>query len=128
MGIPECRDPQAADHPIAVRPAERSIRVIFNGHVIAESSRALIVDEAHHEPVAYLPREDVRNEVLKASDTRTRCPFKGESRYYHIAVEGKLADDAAWTIERPCPVIATVAAYLAFYPDKVDRIEGVEPV
>ncbi len=123
----DCRDPVAANHPVTVHPAERPVRVIVGGHVIAETSRAMIVEEADHAPVAYIPREDVRNEVLKASDTRTLCPFKGEARYYHIAVEGRVEEDAVLSYERPCPVVAPIAAYLAFNPDSVDRIEGVEP-
>lgn len=127
MSIPDCRDPDASGHPISLRPADRPVRITFAGHVIADSSRVLILDEADHPPVAYFPREDVRNEVLKATETRTRCPFKGEARYYDIAVEGKVSEDAVWTYEDPCPAVAPVAAYLAFYPDKVDSIDGVEP-
>lgn len=123
----ECRDPAAANHPIAVHPAERPVRVTVRGHTIAESSRAVVVEEADHPPVAYIPREDVRNEVLKASGTRTRCPFKGEARYFHIAIEGHREDDAVWTYERPCPAVAPIAAYLAFDPERVDAIEGIHP-
>lgn len=122
--VPGCRDPREADHPITITPAPDTIRVTFAGHTIAETHRALILREDGHPPIAYLPREDVHTEVLKATATRTRCPFKGEASYYDIAVEGKVADDAVWTYDTPCPAVAPVAAFLAFYDDQV-TIEGV---
>jgi len=124
--IPGCRDPQEADHPITVEPASDPIRITFAGRVIAETDRAMILREEGHPPVAYLPREDVHNEVMRASETRTRCPFKGQASYYAIAVEGKVADDAAWIYPTPCPAVAPIAAFVAFYADRV-TVEGLPP-
>lgn len=122
--LPGCRDPEQANHPITITPAPAAVRVVAAGHVIADSGRALILREMGYPPVAYMPREDVRMEVLKAADTRTHCPFKGDASYYHVAVEGQVADDAVWTYETPCPAVALIAGFLAFYDDKV-TVEGV---
>lgn len=125
MDLPECRDPDASDHPISIEPSGYPVTVMFNGAVVARSDRAVILREAGHAPVGYLPREDCRTEVMRATSTRTRCPFKGEARHFTLNVQGKQATDACWTYERPCPVAAPVAEYVAFYPDKVDKIEGL---
>jgi uncharacterized protein (DUF427 family) len=38
-------------------------------------------------------------------------------------VDGRTAENAVWTYEHPYPAAAAIAGYLAFYPDRVDRID-----
>jgi uncharacterized protein (DUF427 family) len=37
-------------------------------------------------------------------------------------VDGRAAQNAAWTYEAPYPAMAQIKAHFAFYPDRVDRI------
>src|SRR6202035_4487124 len=46
------------EHPITISPAEGTVRVTVAGRIIAESSRALRLEEDGHPPVYYLPRDD----------------------------------------------------------------------
>ena len=57
------------------------------GAVIGESRAALVLEEPGHDPVVYFPRADIGMAFLDPSETRTRCPHKGEARYFHIAAK-----------------------------------------
>jgi uncharacterized protein (DUF427 family) len=111
------------DHPIAIGPADCRIRVIFAGHIIADSDAPLVLTEASYAPVYYLPPEHVDFDVLERSDLKTRCPYKGEASYYSINVAGRTARDTVWCYEQPFQAVSAIAGHLAFYPDRVDRIE-----
>jgi uncharacterized protein (DUF427 family) len=111
------------DHPIAIVAAPDRVRVIFAGRIVADSKRALLLHEASYPPVAYIPREDVDMTRLVRTDRRTHCPYKGAASYYSIRAAGRIAENAVWSYEQPLANVAEIAFYVAFYPDRVDRIE-----
>jgi uncharacterized protein (DUF427 family) len=111
------------DHPITIEPNPKRIRVSFNGRVVAETSRALTLREAHLPPVQYIPREDADMSLLERTAHQTHCPYKSAAAYYTIRVDGHAAENAVWTYEEPYPAVAAIKGHLAFYPDRVDRIE-----
>ncbi len=111
------------DHPITVTPAPNRVRVVFNGRVVANSARALVLREASYPPVYYVPRDDAEMALFVPSDHRTRCPYKGDAGYFSLSVDGRRAENAVWTYEAPYPAVAAIRGHLAFYPDRVDRIE-----
>jgi len=113
------------DHPITVTPAPRRVRVHFNGRTVADSARALVLQEASYPPVFYIPREDAALALYQRSDHGSHCPYKGDAAYYSLAVDGRRAENAVWSYEQPYPAVAAIAGHLAFYPDRVDRIEVV---
>jgi uncharacterized protein (DUF427 family) len=51
------------------------------------------------------------------------CPYKGDAAYYTLKVDGCTAEDAVWTYETPYAAVVPIRDHLAFYPDRVDRIE-----
>ncbi len=111
------------DHPITVNPNPRRVRVLFNGAVVADTTRALTLAEASYPPVQYIPRGDADMNFFSPSDHQTHCPYKGDASYFTLEVEGKRAVNAVWTYEQPHPAVAVIEEHLAFYPDRVDRIE-----
>ena len=113
------------DHPITITPNPKRLRVTFNGQVVAETSRALTLQEASYPAVQYIPREDADPALLKRTERRTHCPYKGDASYYSIEACGRRAENAIWSYEAPFPAMAAIAGHLAFYPDRVDRIEEV---
>ena len=113
------------DHPITITPNPKRLRVTFNGKVVAESARALTLQEASYPPVQYIPREDADAALLKRTERSTHCPYKGDASYYSIEAGGRRAENAIWSYEAPFPAMAEIAGHLAFYPDRVDRIEEV---
>jgi uncharacterized protein (DUF427 family) len=111
------------EHPITIEPNPERVRVVFNGHVVADSTRALTLREASLRPVHYIPRADADMSLLVRSTHASHCPYKGDAAYYSLSVEGRTAENAVWTYETPYPAMAPIKEHLAFYPDRVDRIE-----
>jgi uncharacterized protein (DUF427 family) len=103
---------------IRIRPAGGTWVVRAGGAVIAESSNALELTEGDLAPVIYFPREDIAMAFLEPSDTRTRCPHKGEARYFGIQSKSTLIKDAAWSYETPVEEARAIAGHVAFYTDK----------
>jgi uncharacterized protein (DUF427 family) len=91
--------------------------------VLAETERPLVIDEQDHGLVLYLPRDDVRMELLEPTGTVTWCPFKGRARHWRVAGGDEV--DVAWSYEEPYPEVARLAGYLAFYQDRVSVEIGV---
>jgi uncharacterized protein (DUF427 family) len=113
------------EHPITIEPNRKRVRVLFNGRVVADTTRALTLREASLRPVQYIPRADAEMALLVRSAQSTHCPYKGDAAYYSLSVDGRTAENAVWTYERPFPAMAAIREYLAFYPARVDRIEEV---
>ena len=111
------------DHPISVAPNSRRVRVTIAGTTVADSSNTLTLKEASYPPVHYIPRADVDMRALTRTDHRTHCPYKGDASYFTIRVDGRQADNAVWSYEQPFPAVAEIKEYLAFYPNRVDKIE-----
>lgn len=109
--------------PITIVFNPKRVRIHFNSRVIADTSRALKLREGHCPAVQYVPREDVHMFFLERTFHRTYCPHKGDAAYYTIIVGGRAAKNAAWTYEEPYPAVPAIKGYLAFYPERVDRIE-----
>jgi uncharacterized protein (DUF427 family) len=107
------------DHPITITPNPRRVRISVDGHVIADSTRALTLKEASYPAVHYVPRADANLALMARADRVTHCPYKGDANYFSIVADGKTIENAIWTYETPFPAMAEIAGHLAFYPDKV---------
>lgn len=111
------------DHPISITPTPQKVRVLLGGQVVAETTRAVTLQEASYPAVQYIPRADANMALLDKTPRSTHCPYKGDASYYSIAAGGKRAENAVWSYEAPFPAMAGIEGYLAFYPDRVDAIE-----
>jgi len=85
-------------------------KAIWNGAVIAESDRTVVVEGNH-----YFPPTAVKREHLSESRTHTICPWKGVASYYTIDVAGKKNIDGAWYYPAPKPAANNVKDYIAFW-------------
>ncbi|MES1152393.1 MAG: DUF427 domain-containing protein [Dongia sp.] len=113
------------DHPISIQPTLDRVIVKFGGAVIADSTRALTLREAKYPPVQYIPRADVKMDLLAKTAHHTHCPYKGEASYFSIKAGGKNAENAVWSYEQPFDAVGEIVEHVAFYPDRVDSIEIV---
>ncbi|WP_243370446.1 DUF427 domain-containing protein [Microvirga solisilvae] len=111
------------DHPITITQNPHRIRVMLGGFIIAETTRALTLKEATLPPVQYIPREDVRMDLLDSTDHISHCPYKGDASYFTVSGGGLVRENAAWSYENPSPSVAGIKEHIAFYPEKVDDIE-----
>ena len=111
-------------HRITTRPSARHVRVEADGQVLAESDRPVELDETGLPTRYYLPREDVRAELLTPSPTTSHCPFKGDATY--LSAPG--TRDAFWVYEAPSEEDAQpIAGMLAPWPGRVRVLVDGEP-
>jgi uncharacterized protein (DUF427 family) len=113
------RDPY---HRIDVLASSRHVVLELGGQVLAESRRPLLLFETGLPTRYYLPRADVRAELLRDSGTTTGCPYKGTARYHDVVVDGTVHDDLVWCYPDPIPEAGRIAGLLCFYDERVDLI------
>jgi len=114
-------DHAPAGHRIQLLPTPRRVRVFVDDVAVADTTRAVLLREGGPPPVYYFPHADLRADLMRASATRSHCPFKGEASYWTLAVGDRLIEDAAWSYRRPLDAVAAIAGHVAFYWDRVDR-------
>ena len=85
-------------------------RAIWNGTVIAESDRCVVVEGNQ-----YFPAEAVNREFLRGSDTHTVCGWKGTASYHDVVVDGEINKDAAWYYPNPKSAAGNIKGYIAFW-------------
>lgn len=106
--------------PPALVPDTRRYRVILDGVTLADSTRALRVLETSHPPAIYLPPDDVRGDLLAASEAnRTWCEWKGAASYLDAVIEGRRHPALAWTYPDPTPAYRDLRDHVCFYPGRV---------
>lgn len=86
------------------------MKATWNGAVLAESDRTVVVEGNH-----YFPPDSVRREYLKPSDTHSTCPWKGVASYYTVEVDGARNPDAAWYYPEPRSAASEIAGHVAFW-------------
>lgn len=112
------------DYRVDLLAESRRVRVTFGGTVIADSTSALRIEETGHEPVYYVPEKDVRLDLLRPTDHKTHCPYKGDASYWTIEAGGdKRSENAVWGYRTPFDEVTGLAGYYAFYDLRVDAVE-----
>lgn len=107
-------------HPITIERAPTTVRVLFEGHEIADSDNVLVLKEANYPPVYYFAREDVQMLFLRRTDKVTHCPYKGDANYFTIYRDAKVIENAVWSYEAPFAAVSQIANRVAFYPEHVE--------
>ena len=110
------------DHIVTLEPVVGSVRVEAFGQTVADTIAAIRVRESRYAPVIYVPRGDVRFDLLQPSELTTHCPFKGDASYWSIRVGDHHIGDAAWGYASPYDEVAELAGYVAFYTNRIDGI------
>ncbi len=114
------------DYAVTIESFPGRVRVTAGKQLLADSTRAVLVRETAHAPVTYLPRDDVRMELLTPSERVTFCPFKGHAAHFHLQGGDTTIADVAWSYETPFAEVAEIAGLVAFYPNRV-KLEVLEP-
>jgi uncharacterized protein (DUF427 family) len=109
-------------HRVDTLRSSRRVEVFIGGDRVASSIRPLLLFETSLPVRYYLPPADVRTELFTASDTVTRCPWKGVARYLsHPDVP-----DVAWSYPDPIPENPKIRDLICFYDERVDMVvDGV---
>jgi uncharacterized protein (DUF427 family) len=117
------RDPYTRVDIVA---SSRPVRVELGGVVLAESTNARVLFETGLPPRWYIPKVDVRMDLLVPTETVTHCPYKGQAQYWSARVGDRVVQDLAWSYRTPLPEGQKIAGLVAFYNERVDLvIEGV---
>ena len=110
--------PRDPFHRIDIVHSSRHVLVELDGATLAESTRPCLLFEPPLPVRCYLPREDVRTDLLAPSDTRTACAYKGQASYLSTATD----DDVAWYYPEPLREAAEVAGRIAFFNERADVV------
>ncbi|WP_207491791.1 DUF427 domain-containing protein [Aridibaculum aurantiacum] len=86
------------------------MKAIWNNEVIAESDNTVVVENNH-----YFPKSSINTDLVRASITKTTCPWKGEASYYDIIVGTEENKDAAWYYPHPKPAAENIKDRVAFW-------------
>ena len=111
------RDPYTR---VDVLRSSRHVQVVVDGVKVAESTHPTILFETGLPPRFYLPLADIRMDLLRPSETRTYCPYKGEATYWSLEVGGSIYDDLVWTYRSPLAESQKIAGLASLYNEKVD--------
>jgi uncharacterized protein (DUF427 family) len=107
-------------HTVTITPTDASVEVRLDGQLLATTDRALRLEETGLPARYYLPKADVRMDLLRPTSFHTTCPFKGEASYWSADVGGRSHDGIVWAYESPIPAVAELAGYVSFYPDRAE--------
>jgi uncharacterized protein (DUF427 family) len=86
------------------------MKAIWNGVVLAESDKTVVVENNH-----YFPGDSLKREYFTDSPTHTVCGWKGTASYYSITVGDKVNADAAWYYPTPLPAAQQIQGHVAFW-------------
>lgn len=111
------RDPYTR---IDIVPSSRRVRVEIDGVTVADTTNAAFLFETSLPTRYYIPKTDVRFDLLTPTDHATACPYKGTARYWSVEIEGNVHADIAWGYDTPLPESQKIGGMVSFYNEKVD--------
>jgi uncharacterized protein (DUF427 family) len=109
-------------HRIFIEPTAKRVRIEVAGETVADSVEAKLLHETGLLPVYYIPRADVRDDLLQPTDHHTTCPFKGEASYFSVVVGDHVEENLVWYYPEPIEGVAAIADHVAFYLRRVDAV------
>jgi uncharacterized protein (DUF427 family) len=111
------RDPNTR---IDILPSDRQVRVVIDGVTVADSGNGSFLFETGLPPRYYLPKTDVRMDLMTPTSHTTACPYKGNARYWSATVNGQVHENILWGYDTPLPESQKIAGLVCFYNEKVD--------
>ena len=112
--------PRSPYHRVDVLNSSRHVRVEIGGETVAETRRPRLLFETGLPTRYYIPRADVRMELLRPTETTTQCPYKGQAVYWSATVGDTVAKDVVWSYPFPIPECPKIERLLAFFNERVD--------
>lgn len=118
--------PRSPEVRVDALASTRHVRILIDGELVADSNRTTVLYETNLPPRYYVPKSDVRMDLLTPTDSSSECPYKGWAEYWNVNVGGTTYEDLAWGYRTPLPESAAIAGLVCFYNEKVDiELEGV---
>jgi len=120
--------PMTSGHTVTIAPTDARVEVRLGDQVLAATERALVLCETGLPNRYYLPKDDVRMDLLRPTTFETTCPFKGIASYWSADVDAMVHDGIVWGYEHPIEAAAQIAGYVSFYPTRTDITVDGSPV
>jgi len=94
--------------------------VEVNGAKVADRQRHTLLFETRLPARYYVPKVDVRMDLLTPTDTVTGCAYKGFAQCWSVDAGGETVKDLAWSYKTPLPENIKIAGLVAFYNERTD--------
>ena len=107
---------------IDILHSSRHVEVEVNGVKIADTRCPTLLFETKLPARFYIPKLDVRMDLLTPTDTVTGCAYKGFAQYWSVDAGGETIKDLAWSYKTPLPENVKIAGLIAFYNERADFI------
>lgn len=104
---------------IRLAPIKR-IQVRLGTETLVDSTRGMVLYEGILPPRYFVPREDVKAELVNGD--QTNCQHKGQWRQLDMKVGEKVVPGAAWCIYSASKACMPIENWVAFHGGKVDAI------
>jgi len=111
------RDPYTR---VDILQSSRHIEVVVDGVKVADSHQPRLLFETGLPVRYYLPKTDVRLDLLRPTDTTTECPYKGTAGYWSVETGETIHRDIVWGYQAPMLESIKISGYVCFYNEKVD--------
>jgi uncharacterized protein (DUF427 family) len=111
------RDPYTR---IDILPSSRRVRIEVDGVTVGDTTKGRFLFESGLPARYYLPKADVRMDLLTPTDKVTACPYKGTARYWSVTTGDTVHPDLVWGYDDPLPESERIAGMVCFYNEKVD--------
>jgi uncharacterized protein (DUF427 family) len=105
---------------VDVLHSSRHVKVVVAGQVVADTRRPSVLFETGLPTRYYLPRADVRMDLLEPTDTETQCPYKGVANYYSVRSGDAAGRDIAWYYRHPISECGKIENLISFFDERVD--------
>lgn len=107
--------------------SSRHVVISAQGQVVADSTEATFLFETPLPLRYYLPRSDVRMDLLQPTDHRSVCAYKGVASYWSAKIGSVTLANIAWTYEEPLADAVPVRGQVAFFTERLDlTVDGVD--
>ncbi len=102
--------------------SSRHVQVVLAGEVVADTHRPRLLFETGLPTRYYIPKLDVRMDLLTPTETTTRCPYKGKASYWSVKAGNMEVKDIAWSYPAPIPECPKIENLVCFFNERVDAI------
>jgi uncharacterized protein (DUF427 family) len=111
---------------VDVLQSSRHVEVLIDGVLVADTTRPRLLFETGLPVRYYIPKLDVRADLLVRSETTSDCPYKGRAAYVSVQLPDRLVTDIAWIYPAPIPEIPKIENHVCFFNERVDLVvDGV---
>lgn len=121
-----------ADMTIETLSKKRTLQIVAAGETVVTSNSVVALREGTLPVRLYVPKTDLRMDMLEPSATRTHCPHKGDADYHSlVTAQGDRLDDLVWRYAEPMADCDAIKGRFAFDTARCDAVyidgETVDP-